>query len=87
MIAVDISVKNGILKSSERERLYKLLDSFKLLKNTKISVEQMKHYLSQDKKKSGETINFVLLEKTGNAIVKTFSIEELINYYSLITRI
>jgi 3-dehydroquinate synthase len=84
MIAADISVENSMLPSSERERLYNLLDSFKLLTNRKISVEKMNQFLSQDKKKSGKTINFVLLEKTGKAIVKTFSITELIDYYSLI---
>ena len=84
MIAADISVEIGIFQSSERERLYNLLNAFRLLKNRKISVENMKQFLSQDKKKSGGTINFVMLEKTGKAIVKTFSIKELINYYSLI---
>jgi 3-dehydroquinate synthase len=84
MIAADISVEKGILPSSERERLYNLLDSFRLLKNRKISVEQMKQCLSQDKKKSGESMNFVLLEKPGKAVVKTFSINELIDYYSLL---
>ena len=83
MIAADISVKAGILLQSERERLYNLLDSFKLLNNSRISVEEMKQFLSQDKKKSGGTISFVLLEKTGKAVVKTFSITQLIDYYKL----
>ena len=84
MIAADISVEAGLLSGSERERLKNLLDSLKLLKNSKIPVEKIEQFLSQDKKKSGESMNFVLLRKTGKAIVKSYSIAQLIDYYKLI---
>ena len=84
MIAADISLKAGILKPEERNRLFKLLDSFKLLGYYNISYEKIKEYISQDKKKSGEAVNFVMLEKCGNAIVKSITVTELLDYYKLI---
>ena len=81
VIAADISVKLGILNQVERDRLYDLLDTLKLLVNYDITSKQIIKYISQDKKKSGESVNFVLLEKTGKANVKSITIQNLSDYY------
>lgn len=81
IIAADISVKLGILQPVERNRLFNLLDSFKLLVNYNITHDQIKDFILNDKKKSGGAINFVLLEKTGKAIVKSISVAKLNDYY------
>ena len=84
IIAADISVELGILQPVERDRLFNLLDSFKLLVNYNITYEQVKEFILQDKKKSGESINFVLLEKTGKTIIKNITVVKLLDYYKLL---
>jgi 3-dehydroquinate synthase len=84
ILAADISVELGYLQPSERERLYFLLDSFHLLKKYNISCEEMEKLISQDKKKTGEAVNFVLLQKTGKAFVQNISVAKLLEYYRLL---
>ncbi len=81
MISADISVGLGFLKPEERERLKIILEKFKLLKEYCITDQQFKDYISKDKKKSGETVNFVMLEKTGKAIVHNIGVANLLDYY------
>jgi 3-dehydroquinate synthase len=84
IIAADISVKLGILQRVERDRLYKLLDTFKLLVNYDITYDQVKELISQDKKKSGKAVDFILLETTGKALVKSIAVEDLLNYFEVL---
>ena len=84
VIAADISVELGILQQADRERLFNLLGSLNLQVNYDITYEQIKEFISQDKKKSGESVNFVLLEKTGKAFVKSIAIQDLSDYYKLL---
>jgi 3-dehydroquinate synthase len=81
LIAADISTGLGILQPEEREKLFNILDTFKLLKNYSVTIEQLKDYVVRDKKKSGENIYFVMLEKTGKAIVHNLSVAKLLDYY------
>jgi 3-dehydroquinate synthase len=81
MIAADLSVGLGILHPGQRDRIKNILDSFRLLKSYSVTDEQLKDYIIRDKKKTGETVNFVLLEKTGKAIVQSISVAKLIEYY------
>jgi 3-dehydroquinate synthase len=83
IIAADISVELGILNPEERKRLFNLLTSFRLLGNYNIEYDQFREFISQDKKKSGEDMNFVMLEKTGKAVVKKINVTKLLDYYKL----
>ena len=84
IIAADISVELGFLHQADRGRIFNLLGSLKLLVDYDITYEQVKEFISKDKKKSGESVNFVLLEKTGKAIVKKLTIQNLVDYYKLL---
>ena len=84
MIAADISVNLGILRQVERDKLYKLLDTFKLLVNYEITYDQVREFILQDKKKKGKTVDYVLLETTGKAIVKNISVGDLLHYFKLL---
>lgn len=84
IIAANISVYLGVLQKEERNRLFNLLDSFKLLVNYNITYDQIKKFIALDKKKSGAVVNFVLLEKTGKATVKSISMTKLLDYYKLL---
>ena len=81
LISADISVELGILNFTDRDRLKNLLDSFKLLINYNVSCDKLRSLISLDKKKSGNTINFILLEKTGKALVKSIPVGDLFDYY------
>lgn len=85
IIAADISVGLGILDPVERDRLSDLLNSFKLLMKYRITNDQLIDYIARDKKRSGETLNFVLLEKTGKAVVQKIGIERLLEHYMKIS--
>jgi 3-dehydroquinate synthase len=84
-IAAEISTLSGILEPYEKDRLISLLNSFKLLTDYKVSYNKISEFVSHDKKRSGETVNFVLIEKTGKAIVKKMQVTELLDYYKLIS--
>jgi 3-dehydroquinate synthase len=81
LIAADISAGVGILEQTEKKRLINILNSYKLLKDYSVTDEQVKDFIYRDKKKSGETVNFVMLEKTGKAIVQNISVVKLLEYY------
>jgi len=81
-IAADISVGMGILKPVDRDRLLSLLNSFNLLTDNKISYDEVKKYILQDKKRTGDSLNFIILEKTGKAVVKKIPAEKLLDYYT-----
>jgi 3-dehydroquinate synthase len=86
IIAADISVQMGILEPGERDRLINLLESFKLLVNYNITFKQIEEFILQDKKKSGEEINFILLKETGKAVVKKIEVKKLLDSYKLLNR-
>jgi 3-dehydroquinate synthase len=81
VIASEISLKMGLLSSIDRKRVSDLLNSFNLLAEYKISAEQIKEFILNDKKRSGDEVNFILLEKLGSAIVKSIPISELMDHY------
>jgi 3-dehydroquinate synthase len=84
IIAADISVQLGILQQEERNRLFNLLNTLKLLVKYNVTTDQIKELISLDKKKSGEAVNFILLEKTGKAFVKSITIAQLLDSYQLL---
>lgn len=84
VIAAGISVEMGILQPAEKERLVKLLDRFKLLVNSSITYDETKKFIMQDKKKSGDSLNFVLLEKTGKAVVRNILADRLLEIFRII---
>jgi 3-dehydroquinate synthase len=81
MIAADISAGLGILEPGEKERFIKIFNSLKLLKDYIVTDEQLKDYIYRDKKKTGETVNFVMVEKAGKAVVKNIPVVKLLEYY------
>jgi 3-dehydroquinate synthase len=87
MIAADISVESGILSPGDRKRLFDLLNRFTLLKKYSISFGEMKELVMHDKKKTGNDVNFVMLEGLGKPIVRKIPIEKLLeNYLSIINK-
>jgi 3-dehydroquinate synthase len=84
IIAADISVKEGLLSGDERARIFNLLNRYNLIRKYKISSDQFEKLIVQDKKKRGDIISFVLLQSIGRAIVRKYTVKQLIKLYKSI---
>jgi 3-dehydroquinate synthase len=84
MIATDISAEEGLITKTERDRVFDLLNNYGLLRKQEIEPGQFERIIMKDKKKSGKTINFVLLESIGKAIIRKYTPEDLLKLYKAI---
>lgn len=78
VVAAELSVKRGLLAQDQSDRLRKLLKNLQLPvdligldKNA--AIDAMKH----DKKREGDNVHFILLNKIGSAQIQEISINEL----------
>jgi 3-dehydroquinate synthase len=76
-VAADLSVKLGKLQKSEADKLKELLARFNLPISVKGDIGPLIDALSRDKKREGDFIHFVLLEKIGKASVDKIHIKDL----------
>ena len=77
VVAANLSQKLGGLSDSEAERLIKLLAKFDLPVKIDAEKERIKDAIRKDKKRYGDSIKFVLLERIGASFVKDVSLQEL----------
>ena len=77
MVATVLSVKRGHLSEEDMKRIEELLKKLKLPTRLQIDGERVIEALRKDKKREGESINFVLLHGIGNAVVEKIPIKEL----------
>jgi 3-dehydroquinate synthase len=82
VLAVDLSVKKGILQDSEGDRLKSLLQRFGLPVRLSFSVDRVTAALKLDKKREGEKLHFVFLKGIGSCEVKEIGLEELVRMVS-----
>lgn len=80
-MAAVFSEKKGLLKNDETNRIIELLNKYKLLKKYKIPADQVKEFMTHDKKRTGTDIYYVFLEGVGKGIVKKVPLEEVIGFY------
>jgi len=78
VVAAELSVKKGLMQKSEADRLLNVLKKMHLPVNTvgldkDKALEAMKH----DKKREGDSINFILLENIGKAQIQEITFDEL----------
>lgn len=76
-LAAQVSVKKGLLNASEAERLKKLTENLQLPVSTQIDKSQLFSAMKKDKKREGDGLHLVLLEKIGVAVVVNVSYKEL----------
>lgn len=81
IIASDISVKEGLLKGNERERIANLLNRYGLIRKHNISPDHFEKMILQDKKRRGETISFILLQSIGKAVIRNYTTDQLSELY------
>jgi len=77
VVASVLSAKRGHLPAEDSERIEELLKNLKLPTRLQIDRERVLDALRMDKKRKGDSINFVLLHGIGNAVVEEISIKEL----------
>jgi len=76
VIAAQISAQLGLLSQEQYARIETLLTNIELPVNTDISIEKLIEAVSHDKKKHGETLNFILNKGIGEAEVRQLRIED-----------
>jgi 3-dehydroquinate synthase len=77
VMASQFSYLRGMIKKNEVTEISTILDSFYLLSETKLSGRVIEKMLINDKKRTGDSIHFVLLKSVGNAVVEKVKIEEI----------
>jgi 3-dehydroquinate synthase len=77
VVASAISAKRGYLPKEDAERIEGLLKKLNLPTRPHIKGKSVLEALRKDKKRKGDSINFVLLHGIGNAVVEEVSISEL----------
>jgi 3-dehydroquinate synthase len=79
VVAAKLSAKRGHLQSEEVKRIEELLKKLKLPTTLPIDKGTILDALRKDKKRRGDTIDFVLLHGIGKAVVQEISMKELEN--------
>ncbi len=77
VIASELSKKRGYLSPKEAEKIVILLKNLKLPTRLPFDHGSVLEALRKDKKRDGNSINFVLLRAIGHAVVEKISIKEL----------
>ena len=83
VLAAKLSEIRGSLKPEDTRRLSGLLDKFSLPVKLDFDRQQVIEALGKDKKREGQSVKFVLLEKIGQAIVNEVAIQDLENLLSV----
>lgn len=76
--AADLSVKMGHLNKSDQERLLRLLHKMQLPANMdNHDVKSLVGAMKMDKKREGENLHMIFLDRIGHAIIETVSFNQL----------
>lgn len=77
VFAAKLSVKTGHLASGDAERIIRLLERYGLPVSTEIDMEQLLQAMKKDKKREGDSIHLILLNRIGNAVIFTTTYSQL----------
>lgn len=78
--AMRLSLKHSTLSQNHYERVIRLLRNLNLPVSTSADPRQIVEALTADKKREGNEVHFVLLEKIGQAIIKKIALTKLQNF-------
>jgi 3-dehydroquinate synthase len=79
MAATDISVSVNNFSTSEANQIKELLEQYQLPTQFDFDKEKIWEILKMDKKRSSNTMNFILLNKIGQAMIQPIGMNELEN--------
>ena len=77
VIASALSVERGLLSADENDRIVRLLDRLGLPTRIQLDTAAALEALGKDKKREGDRIRFVLLDRIGNAVVEAIPVDAL----------
>lgn len=77
VVAARLSAQRGYLSNADVTRLTAALTRLDLPVSVKVDPERMIDALWKDKKRYGDTIKFILLERIGSAIIQDVTVQEL----------
>jgi 3-dehydroquinate synthase len=77
VLASRLSQVQGLITSSELERVEKLVLAAGLPVSMKLDPDEIYQNIRKDKKKSGEEVHFILLRGLGNTLVRPVALTEL----------
>lgn len=77
VLAASLSVKKGLLSQKDADRITRLLAAYKLPTRINWERSSIVDALKRDKKRKGESIQFVLLEAIGRSVIVDIPIDEL----------
>lgn len=76
-VAVGLSVERGLLPRPEAERVFRLLDALGLPRRTRADADSVFEAMRKDKKRSGNRIAFIFLERIGRGVAVEVAWEDL----------
>jgi 3-dehydroquinate synthase len=76
-VAAALSVRLGLLPAAGLTRILRLLQQLRLPVSLPAPAADVLAALGQDKKREGEALHFVLLDKPGHAVVREINLTEL----------
>ena len=79
VLAARISERLGFLASTESDRLVSLLKSLNLPVSTDIAVDLLYDAMRKDKKRRGDQIGLVLIDKIGSSFIHYMELKEFEN--------
>jgi 3-dehydroquinate synthase len=77
VLASRLSQKLGLIKEADCKRIRSLLENLGLPTAVNFDMSDIFNIMKQDKKREGDTIHLVLIERIGNAIIKNVSLKQL----------
>ena len=82
-IFMDACVKEGALSAEDAKRMKDLLAMYKLPSSDEITAEDIVKGAMNDKKKRGNTLSVILVNKIGKAEIKKMTAEEFLKFLSV----
>ena len=80
VIAAGISEKLQLIPGSDVEKLVALLENFELPVHYPDMSQEVLEVMKRDKKRKGDQISLVLIDKIGNAVLKNVQFSDLKNW-------
>lgn len=69
VFATKLSVNTGYLPSGDANRIIRLLEQYRLPVSTGTDMRQLLQAMKKDKKREGDSVNLILLNRIGNAFI------------------
>jgi len=77
VLAAKISKIEGLIDETDLQRITKIIQAYDLPVECPYEIETLFKILKKDKKRDGDSIHFILLNRIGEALIKTYTFDHL----------